>query len=117
VIIPAIIERIKSKHFSAVILDPLYKLLGDLDENCAGDMNKLMNELEQVTIEAGASIILATHYSKANQAGKNPRDRISGSGVLTGNLLGHLAYPMLLRAPVRGLHALRMNAKRQNNGH
>lgn len=84
VIIPAIIERIKAKQFSAVILDPLYKLLGDLDENCAGDMNKLMNELEHVTIEAGASIILATHYSKGNQAGKNPMDRISGSGVLTG---------------------------------
>jgi regulatory protein RepA len=84
VIIPAIVERIKSRRFSAVILDPLYKLLGDLDENCAGDMNKLMNELEQVTIEAGASIILATHYSKGNQAGKNPMDRISGSGVLTG---------------------------------
>ncbi len=84
VIIPSIIERIKKKQFAAVILDPLYKLLGDLDENCAGDMNKLMNELEQVTIEAGASIILATHYSKGNQAGKNPMDRISGSGVLTG---------------------------------
>ncbi len=84
VIIPAIIERIKAKQFAAVILDPLYKLLGDLDENCAGDMNKLMNELEQVTIEAGASIILAAHYSKGNQAAKNPMDRISGSGVLTG---------------------------------
>lgn len=84
VIIPAIIERIKRERFSAVILDSLYKLLGDLDENCAGDMNKLMNELELVTIEAGASIILATHYSKGNQAGKNPMDRIAGSGVLTG---------------------------------
>lgn len=81
VIIPKILERIKDKEYACVILDPVYKLYGNLDENSAGDVARLMNELERVTIEAGAAIVFSAHYSKGNQAAKESMDRVSGSGV------------------------------------
>lgn len=67
--------------FSMVILDPIYKTLGDRDENAAGDINSLMNEMESLAVETGAAVVFATHFSKGNQATKNPMDRVSGSGV------------------------------------
>ncbi len=81
VIIPKILERIKDKEYACVILDPVYKLYGNLDENSAGDVARLMNELERVTIEAGAAIVFSAHYSKGNQSAKESMDRVSGSGV------------------------------------
>jgi RecA-family ATPase len=67
--------------FSMVILDPIYKTLGDRDENAAGDINSLMNEMESLAVETGAAVVFATHFSKGNQSSKNPLDRVSGSGV------------------------------------
>jgi RecA-family ATPase len=48
VLLPAIIDRIKNEGFGVVIFDPLSKALGDADENSSKDMNKLLNEFEQV---------------------------------------------------------------------
>lgn len=80
-IIPLIIARIKDAGYSLVILDPVYKLYGDTDENSAGDVAKLLNELERVCVETGAAVMFGAHYSKGNQAAKESIDRISGSGV------------------------------------
>jgi hypothetical protein len=60
---------------------PAGKLLNGADANAAGDMQKILAELEQVAERAGAALIYADHFSKGNQADKNPMDRISGSGV------------------------------------
>jgi RecA-family ATPase len=48
VLLPAIIDRIKNEGFGVVIFDPLSKALEDADENSSKDMNKLLNEFEQV---------------------------------------------------------------------
>lgn len=68
--------------FDLIIVDPIYKALGDLDENAASDMTKLMNLIESITVKTGASIAFGSHFSKGNQASKEAKDRPSGSGVL-----------------------------------
>lgn len=68
--------------FDFIVVDPIYKALGDLDENSASDMTKLMNLIETITIKTGAAVAFGSHFSKGNQAGKEAKDRPSGSGVL-----------------------------------
>jgi hypothetical protein len=80
ILIPRILDRIRDEGYVLVILDPLYKLLGNADENSATDIARLLNALESVT-ECGAGIAFGAHYSKGNQAAKSSIDRISGSGV------------------------------------
>ncbi len=78
---PTFTRVMANANFSMVILDPIYKTLGNRDENAAGDINSLMNEMEHMALETGAAVVFATHFSKGNQAAKSPIDRISGSGV------------------------------------
>jgi RecA-family ATPase len=68
-------------EFVLMILDPVYKLLGRRDENKAGDIASLLNEIEALTVETDAAAAFGAHYSKGNQAGKEVIDRIGGSGV------------------------------------
>jgi len=77
----AILEQIGDEKFDVIFVDPLYKLLNGADANKAGDMQKILAELEQIAEGAGAALIYADHFSKGNQADKSPIDRISGSGV------------------------------------
>lgn len=74
-------ERIKRGDYALVIIDPIYKCLGDSDENSAGDIAKLCNRFERLAVDTGAAIMFAAHFSKGNQAGKSSIDRIGGSGV------------------------------------
>ncbi len=80
-IIPKVIARIKRFNYSLVILDPIYKLYGDTDENSAGEVAQMLNELERICVETGSSVLFGAHYSKGNQSAKESIDRISGSGV------------------------------------
>jgi hypothetical protein len=81
VLIPKILARIKESSYSLIILDPIYKGLGKRDENKAGDIASLCNEIEQLAVQSGAAVVFGAHYSKGNQAGKDAIDRIGGSGV------------------------------------
>jgi hypothetical protein len=81
VVIPKIIERVKQRQYDLIVLDPVYKLYGDTDENSAGDVAMLMNELERLAVMTGAAVVFSAHFSKGNQAGKESVDRVSGSGV------------------------------------
>ena len=80
-IIPRIIERVKTTGYALIILDPIYKLYGNTDENSAGAVAQLLNALESLAVDTGAAIAFGAHYSKGNQASKESIDRISGSGV------------------------------------
>lgn len=75
------ISRIKREGYSLVIIDPIYKSLGDREENAAEDVAQVCNEMERIAVEAGCAVVYAAHFSKGNQAGKESIDRISGSGV------------------------------------
>jgi hypothetical protein len=80
-LIPKIIERARSENFSLIILDPIYKLYGNTDENSAGNVALLLNSLEKMATITGAAVAFAAHFAKGNAAGKEAIDRISGSGV------------------------------------
>lgn len=80
-LIPKILARIKDSQYALIILDPIYKGLGKRDENKAGDIASLCNEIEQLAVQSGAAVVFGAHYSKGNQSGKDAIDRIGGSGV------------------------------------
>lgn len=75
------ISQAIAQNYGLIILDPIYKVYGDRDENCAGDMGSLLNEFERLAVESGSAVVFGAHFSKGNQAAKESIDRISGSGV------------------------------------
>jgi hypothetical protein len=82
ILMPKIIERVKERGYTMIIIDPIYKGLGGRDENNAGAMGELCNELEALAVQTEAAVVFAAHFSKGNQALKAAIDRISGSGVI-----------------------------------
>ena len=77
---PRLIRRIRDGGFSAIILDPIYKVLTG-DENNARDMSAFCNQFDRIATETGAAVIYVHHHSKGSQIGKRSMDRASGSGV------------------------------------
>ena len=80
-LIPSIIERCRRENFALIVLDPIYKLYGNTDENSAGNVALLLNSLEHLATTTGAAIAFGAHFAKGNASGKEAIDRISGSGV------------------------------------
>src|SRR4030095_15840395 len=80
-LLPRLLRKIGRDEFVLIIIDPVYKLLGARDENKAGDIASLLNEIEYLAVETGAAVAFGAHYSKGNQASKESIDRIGGSGV------------------------------------
>lgn len=78
---PAIIAAAKSQNFALIVIDPIYKVMGDRVENAAEGIASLVNELERIAVKGNAAIVFGSHFSKGNQAGKDSMDRIGGSGV------------------------------------
>lgn len=64
-----------------VIVDPIYRLYGGMDENNASQMTGVFTELERLAHTTKAAVIFGAHFSKGNQANKEAMDRISGSGA------------------------------------
>jgi hypothetical protein len=81
-LLPRLLRRIKPGAFVLIIIDPIYKIYGEhRDENRAGDMASLHNQLELLAVKTGAAVLYGAHFSKGNQAAKDPLDRVGGSGV------------------------------------
>jgi hypothetical protein len=80
-LLPRITTAVKRNGYSLIILDPIYKLYGDTDENSARDVARLLNGIERLAQSTGAAVAFGAHFSKGNQAAKESIDRISGSGV------------------------------------
>ena len=81
VIFAEILLRAKEGKYDVVIIDPIYKFYGELQENNAADMAKLFSAFDRLATESGAAVIMGHHFSKGNQASKEAIDRSSGSGV------------------------------------
>ena len=78
---PIAIHRYKGKGYSAMIIDPIYKVITG-DENNATEMSQFCSYFDQIALELGVSVIYCHHHSKG-ATGKyaNAADRSSGSGV------------------------------------
>ena len=64
-----------------LISDPIYKMLGGKNENSAGDINAMMDQLEDLVQRTQGANAFGHHFTKGNQADKEAIDRASGSGV------------------------------------
>jgi len=78
-LVPQINRTLKTKEYTAVILDPTYKL-GIGDENAADQVTVFCNAIDKIA-NSGVSVIYAHHHSKGAQGSKSSMDRASGSGV------------------------------------
>jgi AAA domain len=75
-------EKCQSKKCQMTFIDPYYRLLEDHEkEENQADMRKALNDLHPLYKE-GVSVSCGIHFSKGNQSGKEPEDRISGAGTI-----------------------------------
>ena len=79
--IARILEKAGHDRYDLIVVDPIYKVLGNRDENKAGDIASLLNEIDRLAVTSGAAVVFGAHFSKGNQSGKESVDRIGGSGV------------------------------------
>ena len=67
-----------------VIIDPLFKLNTEGDENSSRDQTLLFNELDRLTTEGGFTLVLNDHAGKGSQVEKDALDVIRGSSAKAG---------------------------------
>lgn len=77
---PKLIRRAEKKGYSAIIIDPIYKVITG-DENSADQMANFCNQFDKICTQLKAAVIYCHHHSKGAQGGKKSVDRASGSGV------------------------------------
>jgi AAA domain-containing protein len=77
-----VIARMRENEIGALFIDPFYQLLGAADERISAELMPILRLFEEINRESDASIITAAHFTKGNQAAKDPLDRISGGGSL-----------------------------------
>jgi len=85
-VITRIILLAEQLHVRVVVIDPIYKLNFEGEENSTRDQTRLFNELDRITTEAGCTVILNDHFSKGNQSEKDPLDAIRGSSAKGGDV-------------------------------
>jgi hypothetical protein len=78
---PQLEEQLMKHGFVLIIVDPVYKVLGDRDENSNGDIAGLMNEFEALAASVNASLVGGHHFAKGDSTTKNAIDRMSGAGA------------------------------------
>lgn len=81
-LLPVIESKAAGNSYSAVILDPIYKINGG-DENSAQDVSRFCNALDRLATSLNCSVIYCHHHSKGAQGNKSSTDRASGSGVFS----------------------------------
>jgi len=64
-----------------IVIDPIYKIYRGRKEVDASEMAEVLEEIDEIQAETGASVIFAHHYSKGNKSQADMLDRSSGSGV------------------------------------
>jgi hypothetical protein len=78
---PRLGEHLDRYQFGLIILDPVYRVLGDRDENANGGIAGLMNALERLAQRTRAAIVITHHFAKGDSTVKNAIDRMSGAGA------------------------------------
>lgn len=71
----------KDSQYELVIMDPVYKLYGDADENKATDIIKMLNRFERFVQASKCALSYSSHFAKGPQHEKSAIDRVSGSGA------------------------------------
>lgn len=79
--IPRLADTVQHEGYELSFLDPIYKTLGEADENSATDVTGLLNSMESFCKGTNSALIYSGHFSKGDQSGKHHMDRVSGSGA------------------------------------
>lgn len=85
-IITRIVRFAKHTNSKVIVLDPVYKLNVTGDENSSRDMTIFFNQLDRLTTEAGATVVLNDHFSKGSKSEVDPLDALRGSSAKAGDL-------------------------------
>jgi predicted transcriptional regulator len=85
-IVSRIIRLARALQANVIILDPVFKLNVEGEENSSRDQTVFFNELDRLTTEAACTVILNDHSGKGNQSEKDPLDVIRGSSAKGGDL-------------------------------
>jgi hypothetical protein len=78
-------KHCKKTRPQLVVLDPLYRIIGDKDENSSKDMAPILNDLMRIKTEHNTGILIIHHYHKIQAA--NPRragQRMAGTKTFHG---------------------------------
>lgn len=67
-----------------VILDPLYMMLGDADENSTRDMRPILQWLLHLKVRYSTGVLLVHHYTKQGAVPRYGGQRMRGSGAFHG---------------------------------
>lgn len=85
-IVTRIIQVAAEIHAQVIVVDPLFKLNVEGEENSSRDQTVFCNELDRLTTEAKCTAIFNDHSTKGNQSEKDPLDVIRGSSAKGGDL-------------------------------
>jgi hypothetical protein len=79
-----LIEASRNMGAGLIILDALYRLLPEgVSENDNSSMTMLYNDLDQIALGSGASVVVVHHTSKGGQADKGITDGGAGAGAIS----------------------------------
>jgi hypothetical protein len=78
---PRLQRYLDRNDLGLIVVDPIYKLLGDRDENSNTEITELLTEMERLAEDTDAAVVLAHHFAKGDPAVKDPIDRMSGAGA------------------------------------
>jgi hypothetical protein len=77
------ILAMRGERFDLVILDPLYKLLGNREENSNGDMGDLMQAIRERFCNGDkTAVLIVHHFPKGDLTKKAALDRFAGAGAI-----------------------------------
>jgi hypothetical protein len=85
-IIDRIVEIAKKVQAEVIVIDPVFKLNVEGEENSSRDQTLLFNEIDRLTTEGKCTVVLNDHAGKGNQSEKDPLDVIRGSSAKGGDL-------------------------------
>jgi hypothetical protein len=73
----------RGEGFDLIILDPLYQLLGDREENSNGDMAALMQAIQERFCNGDkTAVALIHHFPKGDMSKRSSLDRFAGAGAI-----------------------------------
>ena len=85
-VVSRIITVARARGVEVYVIDPVFKLNVEGEENSSRDQTVFFNELDRITTEGNATLILNDHSGKGNQSEKDPLDVIRGSSAKGGDL-------------------------------
>jgi RecA-family ATPase len=73
--------RLKGNNYDLIVIDAIYSLLGDREENSNEDITQVGIELFRLAKLTSAAVLFIHHFSKGSQQGKRGIEKPSGAGA------------------------------------